>query len=201
MKRNELILMVVLGAMTLPVAFLSADWAGVFLIYISVALLFLPPEIRENQKVWTVSVISLIGHHLISITNTYFFTLYGADVDAIGFHLTAQELVRSDQPLWFSEFGDFEVGAKFYRYFLAGAYSLLGDSLLVGQGLSIVIYVLSSIIFLRLARSVGQGKWLVPFMVLYGLLPPALVFTSITMREVYQMLFFLSVIYLSLIHI
>lgn len=195
MKYNELILILVLGLLTVPVAFLSNDWAGIFLIYISLALLFAAPESRKDWKFFTASLIILVVRHGVSIVNAYYTTVVGADEDAIGFHLQAQEMIHTKQPLWFTEFGDFEAGARLYIRYLAFWYSLLGDSLLVGQTLTIVAYVFSSIVFVKLISHLGLSRWKVPLVILFGILPSWVIFGSITLREAYQVLFFLATIY------
>lgn len=195
MKRNEVVLVIILGLITIPVAFLATDWAGIFLIYISVALLFISSELRGDRRALVASLIMLTIRHGISIVNAYYTTVYGTDVDAAGFHLTAQELANTVQPGWLAQFGEFEAGAKVYRQFLAFAYLILGDSLLVGQGLSIITYVLSNIVLVKLSKILGFAKYRTSLIILYGILPPAILFSSATMRESYQMLFLLSAAY------
>ena len=195
MKRNELILLFAIGIITVPVALLAQDWAGVFLIYISFGLLLASRDLRADRRALAACVIMLIIRHGISIINAYYTTVYGADVDAAGFHILAQEIANSSQPSWLAQFGEFEAGAKAYRQFLAFTYMILGDSLLVGQGLSIIAYVLSNITLLKLIDAFGLSKHRVALIILYGILPPSILFTSSTMREAYQMLFFLSSIY------
>lgn len=195
MKYNELILLLVLGVLTVPVALLFNDWVGIFLIYASVALLLIPLEFRKDRALFTANIMIIVTRHTISIVNAYFKTVPGAEDDAVGFHLVAQEMVHTQQPLWFTEFGNFEAGARLYARYLAFWYSLLGDSLLVGQTLSVVFYILSSIVFVKLVAYLGLSRWKTHLIVLYGMLPSSVIFGSITLRESYQIFFFLAAVY------
>jgi hypothetical protein len=195
MKRNGGGLIITVVVAMSSAVFILDDLVGTFLIYLSVALLLLFPEIRNDLKVLVASLFALLIHHFVSILNIYYATVYGAEVDAAGFHEKAQIIARSLQPNWLTEFGDFEPGTKLYTQALAFCYTVLGDSLLTGQGLSIIAYAISCGVLIKLANHLGIVRWRVHLVALYGLLPPAVFFGSVTLREPYQMLFFLLAIY------
>jgi hypothetical protein len=195
MKWNELILITLAVLLTLPVAFFLDDWAGIFLIYLSFGLLFVPAELRHDKRAWAACAVMLLVRHAVSVTNAYVTTVYGAGEDAVGFHQDGQMMADSRQPSWFAEFGAFEIGAKLYAQFLGLVYSVFGDSLLVGQGLSVLTFLLTCIVLLKLATHLGLSEWRFSFVILYGLLPASVAFGSVTMREPYQMLFFTLSLY------
>jgi hypothetical protein len=195
-----------LGKLTLPlVAILfipiffifipTNEWAAVLLICFSFLLLFTSRYIRRDGRLLLFAVFVLAVRHGVSIVNAYFTIIFGADLDATTFHLKATEIARSTHPAWFAEFGSVDVGSALYVRGLGFCYRYFGESLLLGQTLSILAYVIAGILLIRMADNLGLSKWKKIVVLLYGGLPPAIIYESITMREAWEALFFLSVCY------
>ncbi len=179
-------------------SFLSADRAALVVLYGTYFTLFADEDIHSDWRLLAVTFLALSARHLTSFVNAYYFILIGADMDAVTFHENAVTMSHSIQPMWFAEFGGMEAGSSAYIQFLSFFYRLFGDSKLLGQELSILAYVMSCLVIIKMARLLGIARWQIGLVLIYGLLPSAIIFTSITMRESLQMLFFLMVAYFGL---
>ncbi len=198
MNRSEIVIIVILFLLTIPLSLVVPEWAGVCLIYSSFAIVFLSKDIRKDWRLLAVIVLIITAHHIASLVNAYYATLMGADLDAVTFHENAKLMAYSIQPSWFAEFGGMDAGSGTYTRFLSIFYRIFGDSRLLGQELSVMAYVCSCLFLIKSAREMGLTRWQIPIVILYGLLPSTIIFTSITMREAYQMLFFLMGSYFTL---
>lgn len=185
----------------LPVFFVfipTKEWIAVLLILFSFFLLFSSRYIRRDSRVFVGAVFVLAIRHGVSISNAFFTTIYGAGLDATTFHLKALEIARSTQPTWFSEFGSVDVGSSLYARCLGFCYRYMGESLLLGQSLSVLAYVVSAILIIRVISSLRLTRWKRGVILLYGGLPPAIIYESITMREAWEALFFIAVCYFAM---
>lgn len=176
-------------------SFLLQEWASVIVILISFGLMFLSLNGKKQGYFLSVFFLAIAIRQVASLVNVYYMLLIGADMDAVGFHSIASSMSRSIQPDWFTEFGNMDVGSSSYIKFLSIFYQIFGDSKLLGQGLSIIAYTVSCLLFLKFIEETRIKQWTTGLISLYGLLPSVIIFTSITMRESYQMLFFLLTAY------
>lgn len=176
----------------------AKEWTAVLLILFSFILLFTSRHIRRDGRLLLFSILILAVRQGISIVNVYFTTIFGAGLDATAFHLKATDFARSAHATWFTEFGSAEIGSTLYVKSLGFCYRYLGESLLMGQSLSILAYVIAGILLIKMIIDLGLSKWKKGLILLYGGLPPAIIYESITMRESWQALFFLFVCYCAL---
>ncbi|MEK4191779.1 hypothetical protein NYE59_01705 [Paenibacillus sp. FSL L8-0323] len=169
-----------------------ADAFGWFLLASSYFLLLTCKEIRSNANLFFVSFIVLTLHHIISFMNAYIGTTLGADTDAMGFHVAAQ--IQS------SVTGSFElkVGSGFYIQMLAYLYKAFGPSQFTGQMTSAIGYVLSSIVFIKLMTRIGVKRHQGKLLFLFGALPTVFFLTTVILRESWEILSFLLIIYTAL---
>jgi hypothetical protein len=181
----------------LPVFIYPADWAGWLLVYFSFALPLLFRRIRQDRKLLSILTVIIALHNAVSIYNVYGSTIYGAGLDAITFQEVARDLAIDNHPLWFAEFNSVEVGGSVYTRFLASFYRLFGVSLLLGQTLSVIAYTLSCIVLIYLA-GILRFRYKHSLLILYGIPLPAIIYCSVIMREAWQVLFFMLVVYLTL---
>jgi hypothetical protein len=198
MNRFEISIIAFLLVLVMPLSFLTTEWVAVCLIYISFAVIWLNKDIRKDWRLLGIVLLTLSSRELASIINVYYATLQGADMDAIKFQDTAVSMAHSIQPSWYGEFGGLEMATNMYARFLSLFYRAFGDSLLLGQGLSILAYAITCLLVVKLAKELRLSKWSTGLVVLLGFLPSTIIFTSITMREPYQMLFFLMVLYFAI---
>lgn len=165
------------------------DWFGITIILGTTFYTLISKELRRSGKLLASVLLILITHHAIAIINAYIAPTLGADGDAIVFHNKASAVAY---------FGDFSLltnGSEFYTNFLAMFYSAFGDSYLLGMELSVLAFFTSMIFLVKLLNLIGHTKHQHAVLLMYGLLPTCLMFTSITLRESWQMLFFILVVY------
>ena len=117
---------------------------------------------------------------------------FGSSDDSLGFHIIATEY---SQNLVF----DVYALTHMYTYFLAVFYFITTDSLFLGSVLSALGWLASAFILLRIMRILSFNKsnqsWV---MLIYVLIPTSLMYTSVTLREPFQLLFVNLALYASL---
>jgi hypothetical protein len=129
----------------------------------------------------------------VAIWNGFFGPSFGAESDAQVFYLNAVQYSRN------LELDQFSIG-HFYSYVLGVIYNLSVDSLFIGSLLSVFAWLASAIIFVRCMRLLSiekssQNK----AMLIYALLPSSVLLTSVTLREVFELLFVNLAIYFALL--
>ena len=120
---------------------------------------------------------------VIAFFNGFVGPTYGSSDDALGFHLNA---VGYSQNLVFDGF----VLTYIYSYILGIFYFITTDSLFLGSALSALGWLASAFILLRIMRILSfkmSNQWRV--MLIYALIPTSLMYTSVTLREPFQLLF------------
>lgn len=137
--------------------------------------------------------IILIGFFLrviIAFWNGFFGPSFGAGEDAQGFQLSASEISKN------LEFLDFNIGTNPYLNYLGFIYWCLTDSLFIGSLLSCIAWLISSILLLEILKLLSvKYKNIYSCMLIYAFLPSSFLYTSVTLREVYQLLFVNITIY------
>jgi len=108
---------------------------------------------------------------------------FGSSDDALGFHFYA---LRSYQNIATDEFALHNIYPSFLGFF----YSITTDSLFLGCALSALGWLASAFILVRIMRILSfemSTQWRV--MLIYALIPSSLMYTSVTLREPFQLLF------------
>ena len=129
---------------------------------------------------------------VIAFFNGFVGPTYGSSDDALGFHLNA---VGYSQNLVFDGF----VLTYIYSYILGFFYFITTDSLFLGSALSALGWLASAFILLRIMRILSfkmSNQWRV--MLIYALIPTSLMYTSVTLREPFQLLFINLAVYAAL---
>ena len=151
-------------------------------------LIFLTPlffkDTHRNLSVFTAAQFVILLHLLVSITNAYIATTLGSELDAQAFHQTAVRLANSS-----SEWAARANAA--YEFWLASIYSIVGPSQFLANQISVLAFALSIPLLLNISRILGTKKcdpWIV---LLFGGLPPAWLFGSVSLRESYEVFFLL----------
>jgi len=138
-------------------------------------------------------LIGLVLRLFIAIWNGFYGPSIGADGDALLFHEIGVE---------FSRFGLFD--AKYsigwiYSIFLGAIYFLTIDSIFIGSLVSCMAWFVSAIFLDKTIKLLGVNKKQRDMALLvYAIIPSSILFTSVTLREVYQLLFINLLIYGSL---
>lgn len=160
-------------------------------LFILVAVFMIPVfscELRQNRAMlfgyWFVVVL----HQAVAFANSFLFTTIGADTDAASLHRIGVELTSSEN---FS----FAIGSEFYANMLGIVYWIFGPSHLLGQELSILAFSVSCIILMKIIRLLGLSRYGVFMLLAFGALPTMVLLGSVTLRESYQVLFFMLAVY------
>jgi len=128
----------------------------------------------------------------IAFVNGFIGPTYGASDDSFGFHLNA---VRFSNGLGVEVFTLSHV----YSYILGIFYSIITDSLFLGSALSVLGWLASAFILVRIMRILSfkmSIQWRV--MLIYALIPTSIMYTGITLREPFQLLFINLALYAAL---
>ena len=129
---------------------------------------------------------------VIAFLNGFVGPTYGSSDDSLGFHevavLFSQNL--ADDSFLFN---------NIYPSLLGVFYSITTDSLFLGSALSVLAWLASALILVRIMRILSfkmSNQWRV--MLIYALIPSSLMYTSVTLREPFQLLFINLAIYAAL---
>lgn len=176
--------------LSLPVILMPSEWAGWLVVYASFGIvpLLISPRRRPNLLVAIWAVLAI--HHAVGIASVYLMPLF-RDPDARMFHNTASFIALRGG-------FNFAPGANFYRSMLGLAYSVAGPSLFLGQGTSCFAFALSCVMLTKIMDLLDIQRHQVAVILIFGLLPPLVLFSTATMREAWQILFFMSAAYFML---
>src|SRR5699024_6690696 len=126
----------------------------------------------------------------ISLINSNYITIYGAGADAKGFLRRASFIVQNKL-----EINLLTTGSDLFENYLAFIFNITGISQFSGEMLSILVFVIATSYLLKIAENLYGPSYNTHLVYLFGLLPSMLIYTSIIMREPYQILFFLMSVY------
>ena len=127
--------------------------------------------------------IGLFLRLFVAIWNGFFGPSFGAEADAEGFHLVALEYAQNPT------LDKFIIG-WIYAYVLGLFYYLTTDSLFLGSVLSCFAWLASAGLLVKIMRLLSIDKsQQSKAMLIYALLPSSILYTSVTLREAYQLLF------------
>jgi len=128
----------------------------------------------------------------VAIWNSFYGPSLGAEGDALTFHLIGVDYSNN------LVLEKFRYG-WIYSFFLGFVYYLTYDSLFIGSLLSCFVWLISAIIFDKsLALLRMEPRYRNRALLLFVLMPSAILFTSVTLREVYQLLFITLAVYSAL---
>jgi hypothetical protein len=185
---------------------------GFFMAICLVIFSFLMPivscELRKSSLIMFGYWFVILLHQVVALLNTYLFATgqrgtIGARDDAnLGFHHIATELALNGEfftgvrkfilPMSWDRILD---GAYFYYSLLGNVYKTFGVSHLLGEQLSILVFAFSCIVLLKLIRLLGLEHYSFSSLIFFGALPTMVLLGSITLRESYEILFFMLTVY------
>ena len=111
--------------------------------------------------------------------------------DAYGFHSGAVAIAQSEN---FA----FSMGGTFYENVLGAVYWIFSPSLILGQQLSILAFSISCVVLVKILYQLELSRYKVSILLAFGALPTMVFFGSITLRESYQLVFFMLAVYFGL---
>ena len=151
----------------------------------SFSIVLMWKHVRSDTKLVRAIWFCLVVHHAVVFLNLYI-------PDASNFHGNGAHLAALPEPEWFSEISN---GAVNYIHSLAFIYRIFGASLFLGDELSVLAFVLSCVVLVKLVEHLELRRFRVGIVLFFGLLPSAVIFRSVTLRESWQALFFLLIVY------
>jgi len=172
------------------------DWVGLLLMLFTFSIVLMWKRVRSDTKVVYAIWFCIFLHHAVALLNAYVCTVIGAEGDAEVFHRVGVTLAQYQEPtLAQTPLLARCPGLIVYTHFLAFSYRAFGPSLLFGAELSILAFVLSCVVLVKLVDLLDLRRFSVGIIFLFGLLPSAVIFRSVTLRESWQALFFLLTVY------
>jgi hypothetical protein len=168
------------------------DWAGWLLMLFSFSIVLMWKSVRSDTKVVRAIWFCMVLHHAVAYFNVYL-------PDASAFHGEGVAFAGLSEPEWEFYTGTGTIsGSAVYIQFLGSFYRVIGSSHFFGRELSVLAFVLSCVVLVKLADFLDMRRFRVGIVLLFGLLPSAMVFMSSTLREPWQALFFLLSVYLAM---
>jgi hypothetical protein len=165
---------------------------GASILFLTIAVLpIFVREFRSSVRLALTYWFVIALHQAVAFTNTFLFVTPGAEKDVRYFHNAGEALAQS---------GDFifSTGATLYCNMLGVAYRLFGSSLLLGSQLSILMFAISCIVLIKILCLLELSHYKVPTLLIFGALPSMVFLGSVTLRESYQILFFMLATYFGL---
>jgi hypothetical protein len=167
------------------------DWAGWLLMLFSFGIVLMWKDVRSDKKLVFAIWFCIFLHHLVAFSNAYLGGVIGTEGDARTYHFFGVETAASSEPEW-----GFLVNPRIaYTNFLGFFYRAFGASFLLGNELSVLAFTLSCIVLARLVSLLDLGRFRIGIILFFGLMPSAVIFRSVTLRESWQALFFLLSVY------
>ena len=179
-----------------PLKYQNDEFGLLIALCILVVIFILPvfsKALRQNMEILIVFWVLVGLHQITAFLNAYIFkhTLIGAHYDAYTFHLVAQRTAINEE--WV-----FKIGGFFYTEFLGLIYRWFGLSHFLGEQLSILAFAFSCIVFIKIQDQLGMVRYRIYSLLAFGALPTMIIVGSITLRESYQLLFFMLSVHLGI---
>ncbi len=148
-------------------------------------------EFRNSTQLMLAYWFVIALHQAVAFTNAFLFPTISGSGDAHGFHLGAIAIAQS------GNFA-FSLGGTFYKNMLGIVYWIFGPSKILGQQLSILAFSISCIVLVKILCQLELSRYKVPILIAFGALPTMVFLGSITLRESYQLVFFMLAVYFGL---
>lgn len=167
---------------------------GTIAAWVLIALTFCIPLTSSLVRKRRISVLLALWlvifvHHATSLLNVLGFTIPGAGTDAATFHEMAAFYSQSGST------APLGIGARMYVWYLSLLYTAFAPSLLLAQTLVVAAFAFAAIIVLKIKDWLDFRSGDVLAVLLFGLQPFMILWTSINLREAYQILFLLLALY------
>ena len=165
------------------------DLAGWFILVMSFLFVLVMPQIRSNVSLRYAVWFVLFCHHLMALI----FALGPDDLfkDAQSFHRHATQYAASGDIVYAIDFEFYSQALGFF-YRLGGFYQLGGESRLLGAEISVGFFVIALLLFIKLLEQLEVESHQPLLILLFGCLPSVVFFTSITIRESWELALFLA---------
>lgn len=146
---------------------------------------FLFPSLRRDRTAMLVVWASLLLRQVAAVVHAFAWLLPGGELDALSFHREGENWLLS---------GRLTMGfdGQMYTQVLGVLYRAFGASRLLGAQTSILAFALAAGTLSAVVDELGVARWRRWILAALGLLPTMVFITSVTLREGFQVLFFVA---------
>jgi hypothetical protein len=189
----------------------SGFFVAIFLVVVIVLMPLFSKELRKSESIMFGYWFVIFLHQIVAFLNAYLYAIgrggtLGARLDAnYGFHHTASELALHGNIFYRSQYlsvplslDSFMKGGAFYYEMLGTVYKWFGAVHFLGEQLSILAFAFSCIIFLKIIRQLEIERYTAFSLICFGALPSVVLHGAVTLREPYEVLFFILAVYFGL---
>jgi hypothetical protein len=148
-------------------------------------------EFRNSAQLMLTYWFLIVLHQAVAITNAYWFVALSAEKDARSFHNFGMMIAQSEN-------FTFSVGDSFYKNMLGVVYWIFGPSLMLAQQLSILAFSISCVVLVKILYQMELSRYRLSILLVFGALPTMVVLGSLSLRESYQIVFFMLAVYFGL---
>lgn len=173
-----------------------SDWFAWSLIFISFMFIFISKTLNRNLTLIAISLVGLSIHYLVALINSYVSPTFGAESDALVFYSTSAAMAELSYLM-----PGINIGSAFYKNFLTVIFMIFGDSIFLACVLSVLSFFISYIYILKIAKIINYKMKVNMIASIYIFLPSIFLFSSVTLRESYQMMFLTLGVYFGLKYI
>jgi hypothetical protein len=170
--------------------FVRQDWGGWTLLYAALAVVALDPGVGRYRGQRQLVLAAVLTRATAALYHVFVAPLPGMGYDVVSFHGSAMTRCVRGEPF------SLAVGTEFYKDVLEALYIVTGPSPLAGQALSVLAGAASCLVFVRLLDTLEIGRGRLLLVALFGFLPSAVIFSSVTLRESFELLFFMLGVFL-----
>jgi hypothetical protein len=183
------------------------SYMAICLVVFSFLLPIFVRDLRKSLSVMLGYWFVIFFHQVVALLNIISLTTgqrkwIPGSMDANTFHFIAKELALNGEIIYRGTSlsvplspESFLKGGPFYYELLGTAYKWFGVSHLFGEQLTILTFALSCIIFLRIKLQLGIERYNALSLIFFGAMPSMVLHGSVTLREPYQVLFFMLAVY------
>ncbi|HET8688888.1 MAG TPA: hypothetical protein VFM18_19940, partial [Methanosarcina sp.] len=140
------------------------------------------------MKTGQIILIGFLIRAIVSFWNGFYGPSLGAENDAASFHLAALEYGQI-QAFYKTQI------TQVYPFILGTLYNLISDSLFFGSILSSIAWLTSAAFLLKTCETLNIKSERKIAFIIFSLYPSSVMFTSVTLREAYQLLSVTCAIY------
>jgi hypothetical protein len=180
------------------------NWAGWLVMGLSFWILLSEGAIRNNLSLYLTCSMILYIYHTVSFINLNFLPIDATSPDSINFIASARKIIFGfpTTDVYYCAGGvDFFhfVGACFYSFFLSYAYTI-NNSIFFGQEINILAVAISLVYLCKFTKLLQFDRFSIAVILLLSLFPQYLILRSISLREAWEFLLFMMVIYHGLLY-
>lgn len=144
---------------------------------------------KSTKWILIIFVFTVTVHTILAWYDAFVAPLPEAELDSLSFHFAALSLVAGQEDLRFVP------GSNFYKLFLAFFYEIGFSHKFFGNMVSVFASAAGLIFFVKCMDKLNITKWRPILLLVFAFDPAFILYGSITIREPFQLLFFLVGVY------